>query len=88
MVVLGHSWQWGLGNRPESDPGQVTEFLRCCHRLLPAHRGSSEKEQVREETLNPNIGHQNSVVCAWVGKEFPNIRQNERRIKFIRGRHC
>ena len=24
------------------------------------------------------------VVCAWVGKEFPDKRQNERRIKFIR----
>ena len=24
------------------------------------------------------------VVCAWVGKEFPDMRQNERRIKFIR----
>ena len=24
------------------------------------------------------------MVCAWVGKEFPNMRQNEREIKFIR----
>ena len=24
------------------------------------------------------------VVRAWVGKEFPDMRQNERRIKFIR----
>ena len=24
------------------------------------------------------------VVCAWVGKEFPDMRQNEREIKFIR----
>ena len=24
------------------------------------------------------------VVCAWVGKEFPDKRQNERRMKFIR----
>ena len=24
------------------------------------------------------------VVRAWVGKEFPDLRQNERRIKFIR----
>ena len=24
------------------------------------------------------------VVCAWVGKEFSDMRQNERRIKFIR----
>ena len=24
------------------------------------------------------------VVCGWVGKEFPDTRQNERRIKFIR----
>jgi len=24
------------------------------------------------------------VVCAWVGKEFPDMRQNKRRIKFIR----
>ena len=24
------------------------------------------------------------VVQAWVGKEFPDMRQNERRIKFIR----
>ena len=24
------------------------------------------------------------MVCAWVGKEFPYKRQNERRIKFIR----
>ena len=23
------------------------------------------------------------VVCAWVGKEFPDMRQNKRRIKFI-----
>ena len=23
------------------------------------------------------------VVCAWVGKEFSDMRQNERRIKFI-----
>ena len=45
--------------------------------------GSSEKEQVREETPNTCIGHQNSMVCAWIGKEFPNIRQNERKIRFI-----
>ena len=25
----------------------------------------------------------NVVVWAWVGKEFPDMRQNERRIKFI-----
>ena len=24
------------------------------------------------------------VVCEWVGKEFPDMRQNERRVKFIR----
>ena len=24
------------------------------------------------------------MVQAWVGKEFPNMRQNEREIKFIR----
>ena len=24
------------------------------------------------------------VVCVWVGKEFPDMRQNEREIKFIR----
>ena len=26
------------------------------------------------------------VVHAWVGKEFPDMRQNERRIEFIRAR--
>ena len=26
------------------------------------------------------------MVCVWVGKEFPDMRQNERRIKFIRAR--
>ena len=26
------------------------------------------------------------VVHAWVGKEFPDMRQNERRIAFIRAR--
>ena len=26
----------------------------------------------------------NVVVQAWVGKEFPDMRQNEREIKFIR----
>jgi len=26
------------------------------------------------------------MVCVWVGKEFPDMRQNERRIKFIRVR--
>ena len=24
------------------------------------------------------------MVCAWVGKEFPDVRQNEREIQFIR----
>ena len=24
------------------------------------------------------------MVCAWVGKEFPDVRQNEREIHFIR----
>jgi len=24
------------------------------------------------------------VVCAWVGKEFPDMRQNEREIHYIR----
>ena len=24
------------------------------------------------------------VVCAWVGKEFPDMRQSERRIKSVR----
>ena len=23
------------------------------------------------------------MVCAWVGTEFPGVRQNERRVKFI-----
>ena len=26
----------------------------------------------------------NVVVCTWVGKEFPDMRWNEREIKFIR----
>ena len=24
------------------------------------------------------------MVCEWVGKEFPDMKQNERRVKFIR----
>ena len=24
------------------------------------------------------------MVCVWVGKEFPGMRQNEKRLKFIR----
>ena len=24
------------------------------------------------------------MVCEWVGKEFPDMRQNERRVKFTR----
>ena len=26
------------------------------------------------------------VVCVWVGKEFPDMKQNERGIKFLRVR--
>ena len=33
---------------------------------------------------NPNL--LSVVVHAWVGKEFPDMRQNERRIAFIRAR--
>ena len=24
------------------------------------------------------------MVCGWVGKEFPDVRQNERRLEFVR----
>ena len=29
-------------------------------------------------------GDQTVVVCGWVGKEFPDVRQNERRLEFVR----
>ena len=35
-------------------------------------------------TSPTTFGDQSVVVCVWVGKEFPDTRQNERRIKFIR----
>ena len=36
-----------------------------------------------EETPSPHIGHQKCGLV-WVGTEFPDIRKNEREIKFIR----
>ena len=39
-------------------------------------RGRNPKVPVRD---NKNV-----VVQAWVGKEFPDMRQNEKEIKFIR----
>ena len=43
-----------------------------------------ESQGGREETPSPCTGYQNVVVHAWVGKEFPDMRQIERRIKLIR----
>ena len=43
-----------------------------------------ESQGGREETPSPCTGYQNVVVHAWVGKEFPDMRQNEKRIKSIR----
>ena len=34
--------------------------------------------------LYPVWATKNVVVCEWIGKEFPNMSQNEREIKFIR----
>ena len=43
-----------------------------------------ESQGGREETPSPCTGYQNVVVHAWVRKEFPDMRQIERRIKLIR----
>ena len=42
-----------------------------------------EKRGGGEETPSPHTGHQKCGLV-WVGKEFPDMRQNEREIKFIR----
>ena len=45
------------------------------------------KEKQGGRGRNPKVPVQatkNVVVQAWVGKEFPDMRQNEREIKFIR----
>ena len=40
---------------------------------------------VRTRCCHDNTEKKNNVmVQAWVGKEFPDMRQNEREIKFIR----
>ena len=45
------------------------------------------KEKQGGRGRNPKVPVQatkNVVVQAWVGKEFPDMRQNEKEIKFIR----
>ena len=43
-------------------------------------KGEGKKEREIEEGRKEG----NVVVCTLVGKEFPDVRQNERRIEFIR----
>ena len=37
-----------------------------------------------EQCYKENWPELSLIVCAWVGKEFPDMRQNERRIEFIK----
>ena len=37
-----------------------------------------------EQCYKENWPELSLIVCAWVGKEFPDMRQNERRIELIK----
>ena len=82
--LLGQIEQWGLWNTSEGNPGQSSSAASTVTCLFI--EGPYEKGEVRlgEETPSPCTGHQNVVVHAWVGKEFPDMKQIEQRIKLIR----
>ena len=56
----------GLGTNPERRERVLQLSLACGFMLKSAEARS---------------GDQTVVVCGWVGKEFPDLRQSERRIK-------
>ena len=81
--LLGLSEQWGLWNTPKGNPGQnypvASTALASWQRVLL----KKEKKGGGPPKV-PVWATKNVVVCTWVGKEFPDMRCNEREIKFIR----
>ena len=74
--------QWGLWNTPVGNPGQTTSVASTA--TCPVCRDPYEKWEARRWGKRPQVPTQatrNVVVCAQVGKEFPDTSKNERRIK-------
>ena len=83
--LLGHSEQRGLWNTPEGNPSpssSVASIALACFQRVPMR-----KEKQGDGGRDPKVpvwATKNVVVWAQVGKEFPDTRQDERRIKFMR----
>ena len=81
--LLGLSEQWGLWNTPEGNPGQSSSVasiaLTCSRRVRKEKRGGGGRDP-----KFPIWATKNVMVWAQVRQEFPDVRQNEREIKFIR----
>ena len=81
--LLGLSEQWGLWNTPKGNPGQnypvASTALASWQRVL-----LKKEKKGGGPPKFPVWATKNVVVCTWVGKEFPDMRWNEREIKFIR----
>ena len=83
--LLGRSEQRGLWNTPEGNPSpssSVASIALACFQRVPMR-----KEKQGDGGRDPKVpvwATKNVVVWAQVGKEFPDTRQDERRIKFMR----
>ena len=95
LTSLGGSY-WGEVSRGGFGTHQDVALARV-PLLLPRQLACSQRVPRNEERRwgrrsprrCPRTGHQNVVVCTWVGKEFPDTRQNVKKIEFISGKgHC
>ena len=73
--------EWGLWNTPEGNPGQSSSVASTA--LAWWQRVPMRKEKRGGGGRDPRFpvrATRNAVVRAHVGKEFPEMRQNEREI--------
>ena len=81
--LLGLCEQCGVWNTPEGNPGQSSSVasiaLTCSRRVRKEKRGGGGRDP-----KFPIWATKNVMVWAQVRQEFPDVRQNEREIKFIR----
>ena len=92
--ILGGRY-WGKVSRGSFGTHQGVALARV-PLLLPQQLACSQRVPRNEERRwgkrspwRSPYGPPNVVVRAWVGKEFPDTRQNVKKIEFIRGKgHC
>ena len=83
--LLGLSEQRSLWDTSEGNPGQsssVASIALTCWQRVPVRK--EKRGGGGRDPKFPIWATRNVVVRAQVGKEFPDMRQSEREIKFIR----